>query len=194
MEHGYRDANASLRNAKRVTRILSDSTFRTTRFAFRHAMLRLFLTMVRRVPGVLSDAKTRNILRAALSAARVVGTVRITVVWVGDAEMQRLNRRTRGKDKTTDVLSFPLTTANYWPGRVRELGDILIATSELRREAKRRDCTIQAEATLLLVHGALHLLGHDHLRPAERKRMFHLQNTIVSSLGAAAVRLPLAGE
>ncbi len=157
-------------------------------------MPRLFLAAENRVLAVLSETQTRRVLRATLATAGFVDAARITVVWVGDVEMRRVNRQTRGKDKTTDVLSFPLTTPGKWPGNVKELGDILLSVPELRREAKRRGCTLNEEALLLLVHGTLHLLGHDHMRPTERKRMFRLQNTIVSSLGADSVRLPLNGE
>ncbi|MBP9748600.1 rRNA maturation RNase YbeY [Patescibacteria group bacterium] len=157
-------------------------------------MPRLFLVAENRVPAILGDEKTRRVLRTSLAMAGFADAARITVVWVGDAEMRRVNRQTRGKDKTTDVLSFPLTTPGKWPGKVKELGDILLSVPELRREAKRRDCTLAEEALLLLVHGTLHLLGYDHMRPTERKRMFRLQNTIVSSLGADRVRLPLNGE
>jgi probable rRNA maturation factor len=138
--------------------------------------------------------QTRRVLRTTLAEVGFASAARVTVAWVGDGEMRRLNRQTRGKNTTTDVLSFPLTTRGAWPQTVAELGDIVLSVPELRREAKRRGCTLAEEALLLLVHGTLHLLGHDHMRPTERKRMFRLQNTIVSSLGAERVRLPLHGE
>lgn len=157
-------------------------------------VLRVLLTTEDRVTPAVSPAVVRRALRATLAAAGCAGVVRITVAWVGDAEMRRVNKATRGKDTTTDVLSFPLTTPGAWPGNVQELGDILLSVPEIRREARRRSCTIPEEALLLLVHGTLHLLGHDHMRPTERARMFRVQNTVVSSLGADAVRLPLTGE
>ena len=82
---------------------------------------------------------------------------------VGDAKMRALNRRFRGVDRPTDVLSFPAEADN---GRaeagVRWLGDVVIATGVARRQARARGCPVDVEYRRLALHGLLHLLGYDH--------------------------------
>lgn len=76
------------------------------------------------------------------------------VRFVGDREMRRVNRRFRGKDKTTDVLSFP--------GDSGHLGDILISVPTARRQAAAAGHAVDRELKTLLLHGVLHCLGYDH--------------------------------
>jgi probable rRNA maturation factor len=90
----------------------------------------------------------------AVAPARVRGTV--TIALVGDAAMRRLNRRFAGKDRVTDVLSFPAGAV----GGV--LGDIAIATGLARRQARDAGHTYTEELRVLALHGLLHLLGYDH--------------------------------
>jgi len=71
--------------------------------------------------------------------------------------MRRLNRRYRGKDRTTDVLSFPPAE-----GAGGFLGDLVISVPEARRQAKRSGQAVEAVIRKLLLHGLLHLLGYDH--------------------------------
>lgn len=92
---------------------------------------------------------------------------------VGDEEIRVLNREHRGKDKATDVLSFPL----YEPGDEtpgggeRLLGDVVISVDTARRQAAEYDAPLQNEIHRLLIHGILHVLGHDHEEPQERSVM-----------------------
>ena len=75
-----------------------------------------------------------------------------------DAEVQRLNRRFRGKDKPTDVLSFPgETTADGY-----HVGDVVISVPTARRQAAENDHSLARELRILLLHGLLHCLGYDH--------------------------------
>jgi probable rRNA maturation factor len=94
---------------------------------------------------------------AAVAPARARGSV--TVALVSDARIRALNRRYRGKDRTTDVLSFP----GAEPGM---LGDIVIAAGVARRQAQAAGHSIQMELRVLALHGLLHLLGYDHERDA----------------------------
>lgn len=79
----------------------------------------------------------------------------LSIALVGDAEIHALNRDWRGKDRPTDVLSFP-------SGEDGHLGDIAIATPTARRQARRRRHPAAREARMLMLHGFLHLLGYDH--------------------------------
>jgi probable rRNA maturation factor len=102
----------------------------------------------------------------------------LSIVLTGDAEVRRLNRQYRKKDKTTDVLSFPLLEGKKMRLGSREtipLGDVVISVPQTRRQARERNVHFRRELALLLVHGILHLLGYDHGTMAEEKRMFGLQ-------------------
>ena len=92
----------------------------------------------------------------------------LSLALVGDAEMRRLNRRYRGRDRTTDVLAFPQ------PGPAAGLlGDVVISAPALRRQAAELGHSEAEEFTRLLIHGVLHLQGHEHEAggaPAARMR------------------------
>ena len=102
----------------------------------------------------------------------------LSVVWVTDAAMKKLNRAYRGKNRTTDVLSFPLLEGKRMlraPKGPLLLGDVVVSLPQTARQAKRRGAAFESELALLVVHGLLHLLGYDHRTKAEEKRMFGLQ-------------------
>ena len=113
----------------------------------------------------------------------------LSLSFVGDAAMRRLNREHRGKDRTTDVLSFPM----YEPFAVPErpgpddpellVGDIIISLDVAERQAADYDATLQAEIDRLLVHGVAHLLGHDHEEPDERAAMLALERGLAAAIG-----------
>ncbi len=87
---------------------------------------------------------------------------------VGRAESRRLNARYRGRDKPTNVLSFP---AAELPGPARPLGDLVICPDVLRAEAQEQRKSLRAHWAHLVVHGALHLVGYDHENPGDATRM-----------------------
>jgi probable rRNA maturation factor len=104
---------------------------------------------------------------AATAPARVRGTV--SLVLVGDAAMRRLNREWRGQDYATDVLSFPADDdAPRVRGRLRHLGDVVIATGVAKRQAADVGHSYATELKVLALHGLLHLLGYDHETDAGR--------------------------
>lgn len=104
---------------------------------------------------------------AITAPARARGTV--TVVLVGDAAMRRLNREWRGKDYATDVLSFPADDDGpRVRGRLRHLGDVVIATGVAGRQAREARHAYGTELKVLALHGLLHLLGYDHETDAGR--------------------------
>lgn len=82
----------------------------------------------------------------------------VGVRFAGDLTVRRMNRDFRGKDKTTDVLSFP---GEETP-EGRHLGDIVISVPTAERQAASRGAALEQEIKLLLLHGVLHCLGHDH--------------------------------
>lgn len=88
----------------------------------------------------------------------------VTIALVGDARVQALNRRFLGKDRPTDVLSFPAgdDDLDREGGGRRLLGEIVIAAGVARRQAAAAGHAVQTELRVLALHGLLHLLGHDH--------------------------------
>ncbi|MBM3561229.1 MAG: rRNA maturation RNase YbeY, partial [Alphaproteobacteria bacterium] len=105
-----------------------------------------------------------------------------------DAELRALNRNWRGRDKPTNVLSFPAgddgeTAAAQ--ARALWLGDVVIAAETVQAEASDAGMTIADHLAHLVVHGVLHLLGHDHELAAEATRMEALERAILARLGIA---------
>ena len=86
----------------------------------------------------------------------------VCVALVSDARMKALNRQFRGKDKVTDVLSFPADAGRSSPPGAAFLGDIVIASGVARAQAKAAGHSLNTEIRILALHGLLHLLGFDH--------------------------------
>ncbi len=84
--------------------------------------------------------------------------------------MRRLNRTYRGKDRTTDVLSFSFREGAFADLHRQVLGDIVICLPTAARQAKEAGDTLQSEVDRLLVHGLLHLVGYDHERGGAQER------------------------
>jgi len=101
----------------------------------------------------------------------------ISVSFVGEQRMRRLNRTHRGVDMATDVLSFPLREGGEETNG--ELGDIFLCPSYIRRQAGRLGVSYGEECTRMLIHGILHLAGHDHRTKREAKKMFGLQEKLL---------------
>jgi probable rRNA maturation factor len=103
----------------------------------------------------------------------------VSLSLAGDVAMRRLNRETRGEDRTTDVLSFPAARA---PGSPL-LGDLVISVPVAKRWAARLGRPLSAELELYAAHGLLHLLGHRHRTAAERLKMEALERRLLGGTG-----------
>lgn len=109
--------------------------------------------------------------------------VEISIRIVNNDESQALNAQYRGKNKPTNVLSFPFEAPNIdLPGPLL-LGDLVIAYDVLMQEAVEQGKTNQAHCAHLCVHGCLHLLGYDHVDDAEAEQMESLEAAILNKLG-----------
>jgi probable rRNA maturation factor len=102
----------------------------------------------------------------------------VTVLLADDAAVRALNARHRGRNAPTDVLAFP----NDAPG---VLGDVVLAYETTAADAAAEGKRLADHAAHLVVHGVLHLLGHDHARAAEARRMEAAERRILASLGIA---------
>ncbi len=122
-------------------------------------------------------------LHAWVSAAlqRRQGEHEITIRIVDESESQALNKKYRCRDRPTNVLSFP---ADLPPGVDHPLlGDLVICAPLLEREATAQGKEPQAHWAHLVIHGVLHLLGHDHQQPDEADEMEALETAILASIG-----------
>ncbi len=105
----------------------------------------------------------------------------LTVRVVDEAEMRSLNRTYRGRDRPTNVLSFPV---GDMPGmQVSLLGDVVVCAPVVRRQAREQRKTERAHWAHMVVHGTLHLLGYDHVTPADAEEMEQIEKAVLDSFG-----------
>lgn len=147
--------------------------------------------------GWLTPAWVRKVARAALAAGDPSGSAGASVVVADDATVQRLNARFRGYDEVTDVLSFGAEgafgesmsdgegapDADGFPVIEEEpdsLGEVVLSLPQAERQAPENGQSPERETALLIVHGILHLLGHDHAEPAETAAMRALEQAALT--------------
>jgi probable rRNA maturation factor len=129
----------------------------------------------------------RQAVRAVLGReARIVAAAEVGVLLADDARVRALNRDYRGQDRPTNVLSFPTgeVTAPV-PGGPVLLGDVVVALETTRQEAGRDGKALGDHLAHLVVHGTLHLLGHDHEDDGEAEAMEALERELLAGLGIA---------
>lgn len=130
-----------------------------------------------RTRGAAADrGALRTLVRRCLDSGRAAPGTGLGVVLAGDRLVRRLNREWRGKDRATDVLSFPTGDPPPLPLGAEEsahlhLGEIVISVPRCREQAAQQGVDPGVELARLVIHGVLHLLGFDHEEPGERKRM-----------------------
>jgi len=108
--------------------------------------------------------------------------VDLSLVLTGDSQIQALDRDFLKKDAPTDVLSFPSFETDPETGR-RYLGDIIISVPQAEAQSVAAGHSLEAELSLLVIHGILHLLGHDHAGVRDKRRMWAAQSEILTILG-----------
>jgi probable rRNA maturation factor len=155
---------------------------------------RIHVQIAARYAGRARPALLRAAARAALQHQGVPPPGELSIALSGDAYLRRLNRQFLGIDAPTDVLSFPAQEPDSamptpqpqtpHPAHPAYLGDIAISYPRARAQAAQVGHSVQAELRLLVVHGVLHLLGHDHARPADKRRMWAAQAAILEELRA----------
>ena len=126
----------------------------------------------------------------------------ISLLLTDDETVRQLNREYRGVDRTTDVLSFSFEHWGHWEGddeapnpgddeppvwplpddEPPPLGEIIVSVPQAARQAEEQGGPLQRELALLIVHGALHLLGHDHYEDGERETMQALERRALAGL------------
>lgn len=122
--------------------------------------------------------------RRARAILRAVGEARseLSVTLVDDAEIEALNTRWRGQPRATDVLSFSLLEGDFADRRGGLLGDVVISVETAARQAAERHRALDEIVTRLLIHGVLHLIGHDHEQDDEARLMRREERRVWRSL------------
>lgn len=129
---------------------------------------------------------TRTIVNKAIhDCIKTAKEIEISVVLADDSFVQDLNKKHRGKDKPTNVLSFPLTEKNEFDTNIPfcSLGDVIIAFETIEREAKEQGKSLEHHYVHMLVHGCLHLLHFDHQNEEEAHIMESHEMNILKTLG-----------
>jgi probable rRNA maturation factor len=141
------------------------------------------LELQRRVRGWSPTRRELSSWASAALGRRAAGR-ELGVCVVGPAESARLNARFRGRDRPTNVLSFP-AAALAVPCAPPPLGELVICPRVLRAEALAQQKTLRAHWAHLVVHGTLHLVGYDHERAADARRMERREVVVLRRLGFA---------
>jgi len=119
---------------------------------------------------------------AGLAETGASGASELSIVFSDDAHIQALNAEWRGKDKPTNVLSFPAFSVPKGGKLPPMLGDIVLASETVAREAALEDKPIENHITHLVIHGLLHLVGHDHETDAEAEEMEAIERAALARL------------
>ena len=140
--------------------------------------------------GVLPDAGHLCVVSAAAAIGTPTRPTELSIVLSSDEEVHILNRDYRGKDKATNVLSFP---SGLEPGLAETdlLGDVILAFETVSMEADRDGKTLEAHLRHLVVHGVLHLLGFDHETDDEAREMEHREVEILAGFGVSDPYAPI---
>lgn len=139
----------------------------------------------------LSDEQIRELEKLLSFAADKlnVGDAELSLSFVDNETIRKINAQYRNKDQVTDVISFALEEKVEGEAEIvgvtipRMLGDIIVSVPKAREQAEAYGHSFERELGFLVVHGLLHLLGYDHQTPAEEKEMFSLQEEILTAFG-----------
>ena len=135
------------------------------------------------IEGPLPDGSSiSEAVEAACSEAGVTGTPHLCIRFADDATVESLNSQWRGRESVTDILSFPMQDGPEF-NLDESLGDMILATPFTLREAMRLSLPSTDHMLHLIVHGTLHLLGHDHMTDSEAELMQKMECGAMQKLG-----------
>lgn len=124
---------------------------------------------------------------AVLRNEKFNGNAEVSVTFVDNAEIRRLNRRFRYKDTETDVLSFPLGEGGVYDVNpatgAKLLGDVVLSMEKAEEQAALYEHSFEREVCYLTVHSMLHLLGYDHMNEEEKRVMRMKEETVMNQIG-----------
>lgn len=140
-----------------------------------------------KLPAGVTLRDVRRAILSTFSVARQRPFGGISVACVSEAEIRRLNRIWRKRDRSTNVLSFAPARIPQPRDLAPQWGDIVLSPAFIARESRQRGISKKEELLHTLVHGALHLLGYDHGTKTQAHRMFLLQEQALQRVGAHRV-------
>lgn len=141
-----------------------------------------------RYPSPLEPAPLELAARLTMESQSAPLDADLTIVLTDDDQLHDLNLDFRETDAPTDVLSFPASEPDPETGALY-LGDVIISVERAGEQAEAGGHSLEAELQLLVVHGVLHLLGHDHALPEEKDRMWAAQTAVLARLGLSGIKL-----
>lgn len=126
----------------------------------------------------------KEITKCAESILKKMGEGRteLSLLFVNDSHIKRLNRKYRNVNSKTDVLAFSMREGHGLPGDSPILGDVVISIETAKREAKKRNVSTQKEVLFYLAHGILHLLGYKDETASDRKKMMLRQKELLGAM------------
>lgn len=151
--------------------------------------------------GEIDAGWLEDVARAGLAAAGVPGAAQVSLLITGDETLRALNVEYRGLDEATDVLSFSAGHQGHWegdgdgpedlsgfsfilpPGEPEPLGEVIVSYPQAKRQADEQGVSLVRELAHLVVHGVLHLTGHDHVEPEETAAMQAKEQAALAELG-----------
>jgi probable rRNA maturation factor len=169
------------------------------------------LSIAKPFRGKLSEDWLHQVAQQALdSALQPEEPGQIDLMVTDDPTLRKLNKDYRGLDEVTDVLAFSYSHSGRWegeqaaseavedtdpisfvlpPDEPQPLGEVIISYPQAQRQAIERDHPLQQELTLLTIHGILHLVGYDHMEPADATRMQAVEQAALTNLGNGGQQL-----
>lgn len=149
------------------------------------------MIFIEKIDNLSPDIAEPLVENAALEALRHQSAPEdgeVAIILTDDTQLHELNKEYLKVDAPTDVLSFPSDQIDPETGS-RYLGDILISVERAAAQAAAAGHATEAEVQLLVVHGVLHLMGHDHAEPEEKSRMWQAQSEILVKLGLGSIEI-----
>jgi probable rRNA maturation factor len=146
------------------------------------------ISIENRFPTPVDTARLEQAARLTLQNQAAPPDAELAIVLSDDEALHELNLNFREVDAPTDVLSFPANEPDPETG-APYLGDIIISVERAEEQAGTAGHPLEAELQLLVVHGVLHLLGHDHAGPDEKQKMWSAQEQVLSQLGLSGMRI-----
>ncbi|MEK3934158.1 rRNA maturation RNase YbeY [Sporosarcina sp. FSL W7-1349] len=152
-------------------------------------MLELFFEDETGMVDTEMEELIRNLLNHAAATEQLEGSPEVSITFMTDSEIQKINAEYRGKDVPTDVISFALEEMSEGEVAIvgenlpTVLGDIIISVETAQNQAAEYGHEFNRELGFLALHGFLHLLGYDHMTEEEEKVMFGKQKEILDSFG-----------
>jgi probable rRNA maturation factor len=127
------------------------------------------------------QALARRAIDAAVEVLELEPRGELSLAFTDDARMREINKAWRGKDSPTNVLSFPAARAAQPEGTL--LGDVILSAETVAKEAELADKPLEDHMAHLLIHGFLHLLGHDHKTGPDAEKMEQLERVALKRVG-----------